>query len=925
MTDLAVPATLPVVRDLLDQARRKNYRDGVLGVRTRPEWPGSTTFLHEDTPVTVVPCVSTLAVREALLERRRGEWLVILTDRDEADLGAGVLSHLVHHRLRTPDPWEAVRHRFAATGIDPALTGVARHRDLATGLLAAAPAGGWPPAPGGVLTVDHALASVAREHLGLTDPTVDATAVLAWTADEGRLARIADLRGFAGDVLVEQLLIWLSRRTGAAAAPLLHLLRAGVVGDVLPLGLVMGVLADARESGSPDTVQVARDAFIRLEPRLGGGQPQPQALRAWAGESVNVVTWLLRELTTRPTAERLLARADVLMSEVHGTGLADRSDLLPGGLTRRLAGLAEALQEATPELAADLVPSGALVRVERAWSLVERHALAEVDRRTSVFRAAVRLARWLSTADVALADDLSRLVGRHSDADAWVDSAVNDAARGVDDRDLGTALANVLRLARHRRARHDVQFAAALAAHTADDPNLIDGRHAEVIHLEDILPSVVLPLARKTPVLLLVLDGMSVGVGHEVMADVLKRASTGWVEALLPGLSRRAAAIAVLPTLTEVSRSSLLSGELRAGGQDIEKAGYAALTSAHGLSGASLFHKKPLDSAAPGFALAHDVGAAIDDVEGHPLVTCVLNTIDDALDRSDPSGTEWGADAVRHLAPLLARARRAGRTVVVTADHGHVVERREGVMRPHPVISSARSREAVGEVSEGEVLVTGRRVLAPTQRVILAVDEGLRYGPLKAGYHGGAAAAEVVVPVTVLVNGQAPEGTGLQLAVPQEPAWWNSAPTPAAVPQPQRVNAELGRREEQDTPTLFDEVAADPVPPMSSVTPSVHPAAAAVLASRTYRDQRSRAGRAAVKDEQVASLLSALLTSAAGRLPAQQASVALNVPTVTLRGAVPHVQRLLNVEGYGVLTVDVDGSTLVLDRALLRDQFEVDL
>jgi hypothetical protein len=35
------------------------------------------------------------------------------------------------------------------------------------------------------------------------------------------------------------------------------------------------------------------------------------------------------------------------------------------------------------------------------------------------------------------------------------------------------------------------------------------------------------------------------------------------------------------------------------------------------------------------------------------LVTCVLNTIDDTLDRSDPGGTEWGADAVKHLAPLL--------------------------------------------------------------------------------------------------------------------------------------------------------------------------------------------------------------------------------------------------------------------------------
>ena len=72
-----------------------------------------------------------------------------------------------------------------------------------------------------------------------------------------------------------------------------------------------------------------------------------------------------------------------------------------------------------------------------------------------------------------------------------------------------------------------------------------------------------MPLARQTPVLLLVLDGMSAGVATEVVASVLSRTADGWAEALLPGQNRRAFALAVLPTLTEVSRASLLSGELR--------------------------------------------------------------------------------------------------------------------------------------------------------------------------------------------------------------------------------------------------------------------------------------------------------------------------------------------------------------------------
>src|SRR5262249_38710651 len=111
MTITATPATPPVLRALLGHARHKNYASRVVGVRGRPEWPGSPTFTHNSVPVRVVPCVSALAVREALLGRERGQWLVVLTDRADDDLGAGVLSHLVWNRLRTPDPWDAVRLR----------------------------------------------------------------------------------------------------------------------------------------------------------------------------------------------------------------------------------------------------------------------------------------------------------------------------------------------------------------------------------------------------------------------------------------------------------------------------------------------------------------------------------------------------------------------------------------------------------------------------------------------------------------------------------------------------------------------------------------------------------------------------------------------------------------------------------------------
>ena len=298
----------------------------------------------------IEPCVSALAVREALLSRRRDEWLIVLTDRSDEDLGAGVLSHFVGYRLRTPDPWAAVRHRFAATGIDPAIFAAAGDRDVAMGLLAATPPDGWPPAPGGVLTRGHAFGAVAAAHLGLSDPVIDIAAVLGWAADPALPEQISDLRMLAGDPVTDAVLGWAAERTGAIAPAVLHLLRGGEARDVIPLGLVAGVLADAKDNRAAEAAQVARDALIRMETRSGGTALPSSALTSWAAEASAVVIGMLRVTARKASGEALLARADHLLQEVRAAGLADGSDLLPSGLTRRFAALAAELRAATGSL-----------------------------------------------------------------------------------------------------------------------------------------------------------------------------------------------------------------------------------------------------------------------------------------------------------------------------------------------------------------------------------------------------------------------------------------------------------------------------------------------------------------------------------------------------------------------------------------------
>ncbi len=406
-----------------------------------------------------------------------------------------------------------------------------------------------------------------------------------------------------------------------------------------------------------------------------------------------------------------------------------------------------------------------------------------------------------------------------------------------------------------------------------------------------------------------------------------------------------------MPTLTEASRASLLTGQLTTGSQEIERNGYDALCAEHDITTAALVHKATLDTSAPGQALGPDVKDAIADVTGRRLVTCVLNTIDDALDRSDPGGTEWTAAAVRHLGPLLGEARLAGRVVMLTSDHGHVIERRQGTQRSYPEITSGRSRAVTGpddgEFPAGEILVRGDRVLLPQRggAAILAVDERVRFGPLKAGYHGGASPAEVIVPVAVLVAGGEPEDAGLELAPPQAPAWWIDPPlavTPGTragrAVRERRVRAELAgdwrlrSAPGAAAPTLFD-VAETPAPGASAAAPAgdagTAPAetaaarrtAAEVTGSAAYKTVRRISARVAISDEQIADLLAVLLEAPGGRVTPAQAATALAVAPAGLRGAILHAQRLLNVEGYPVLRVDADGATVILDELLLREQF----
>jgi hypothetical protein len=357
----------------------------------------------------------------------------------------------------------------------------------------------------------------------------------------------------------------------------------------------------------------------------------------------------------------------------------------------------------------------------------------------------------------------------------------------------------------------------------------------------------------------------------------------------------------------------MLSGKLQAGSQGEERAGFAAFW--HG-RGTALFHKADLP-AGPGARLSASVLAALGD--SSTVVGVVLNTIDDALrDGKEGSAPTWRLGDVTYLPELLAAAAGAGRPVILTSDHGHVLDRGEGI---HPATSeSARYRQ--GTPGEGEVLVSGPRVLTSGGAAVLPWDERIRYTPRRAGYHGGASLAEVVVPLLVFV----PSGTPLpkgwaRYSTPslQEPSWWNPA-TPAG----QLATADTGaaaraatsaqprksvKKPVADVDALF---TADDIPVPASL-------GAQVVASPLYASQRAFV-RKAPDDAEVAAIIDAL-AGAGGKLPVTSVATLAGQPPFRMVGYLTQLGRLLNVDGYAVISVTDEGRTAGLNTALLREQF----
>lgn len=896
----AVPVQPAYVRqratDLV--ARSGDAGPRVLLLRAAPSWSGEKVLEVQGRRVHVVVGISQLAVLDAYAAAPPEDYLVVLTNRHEEDLGDAVTLPALHQRVEAVDEWASVPALFP--GAREVARELRRRGDwVPTALLDHQPVDGWGVSPTPTLTSRVALGALLSHLLGLA-VTIELDTAVVMSALDRREAR----QSWAGveSRLREKVQDWAGNALGSEARVMLAV--AGRGRDVSPIavGLVLDVLWPGLGNHHLDESQVL--ARGRMVEYLGAGPIEPLVAQAFAESAGSVLGRLDRD---GDDVQSIRRQAESMLEGIDWSQGAERSATLRAGLEARIRRLAVALDGTDA------------VAVERELRDVTAHDLATAeDRGALAARMAVRLWRWLAQASTATATangpeagpgdrTLASALQGYVDDGAWVDRAVAAVAGGSADPEVAAGYARLLARVAPLRRQDDRRAAELLVAH-----GTTPAHGSALVPVEDLLDRVLRPwiTGAQGRALLVVLDGMAMASATEIAQEVTRDLG---LEEWVPEGGRRLPGLAVLPTLTEFSRTSLLAGELTSGGLQDEKRAFAKQTA--GVA----FHKSDLRSEA-GSRLAHGVREAI--VSGPKAVAVVINTIDDALHKQDISSARWTLDRLEPLRELLAAAVVAGRTVILTADHGHVVERGSEVVTG--VGGDGRWRPvAGGPVGDSEVLVRGERVLAAGNEAVLLWREDAHYGKRQSGYHGGAALAEMTVPIVVLRRPGLSAVAGWRAAAPQNPAWWNEPATGSLelagatpVDKAKRKRPTKGQVDLALGDALFE------VPAMAA--PAASSPVEALMASEVYGSQRARAGRAALDDTTVTTMVGALLDRG-GRAHHETVAGAAGIAVQRFAPTFTALRRLLNVDGYEVVRMDPDGVTVVLDVPLLGEQFGVSL
>ncbi|XKF14682.1 BREX-2 system phosphatase PglZ [Halomonas sp. BLK-85] len=891
--------------------------------------------------VKLVWCPSELAMREALVshdasEKASPEKLVILANLDQSQLGKDVLARLWKNEPQRISPWRTLEQLARVQTIDPRLT--RHHRWMADALLNGFDRFQGHIVFGEVLDQETAWQALAWGYLDYTEGKPELPALFRWSLQDSAKRRVEALP----DSMREHLGEWLEPQLPRTGEVVETLLREGHAHELLAVGLACSVMyaseLEAAEEMTAPVIYSGRGRFV--ERYLGGRKFSPDVLKAFGSEALETAQSLLRQQGQK-TISASLSQAEQILASLDFMPALRLSPLLPGALTQRLDAFAAALGEALEKDAKPLL----VAQAEQAWAHLQDHTLAhETQRHDQMRRAemALRLLRWLGQATSTGNETAPQMLSQYISDGSFVDWARTQLWAGEDHEALGRVYAALSEAVTLRREQQNRGFARHLPAVARGDTLPLS-----LVPVERALETVVAPLlAEKKPTLLLVLDGMNEAVYRELQEDL---AAYGWIEVSEEADPPPRCLVSALPSATEFSRCSLFSGALVRGNAAQEKQAFAGHNKLRQKLSTRfppvLLHKQDIQQPGSG-GLAPEARARIAGTE-HKLVGVVINAIDDQLSSSSQVVVHWNLQStLPMLRQVLEAAREGGRAVVITSDHGHVLDHDSQFAQTQvETHNGERYREEGAAPTEQEIEVSGLRVLTASQHAVVPWSEKLRYTKSRnRGYHGGGSLQEMVIPLGIYISASDPVGMPGWRELPRRlPTWWqneaqgeevdgSAAESPAkASARPAKTKHKTKKPAEPDTPMpdLFAEATSEQ---SASVEQQEHSLSIEAVGSRSWVDELfaspvfeqslQRAGRVPVTNEQIRRLLE-LLDQGKGSAMEAQVAKHLAIPIIRLRGFLSAVQKILNVDGYPVLKTDRESRTVVLDRESLKLQFEL--
>jgi hypothetical protein len=869
--------TLPVpIKNQLSATLRKNEAANFIALFWQQSLsPPILEETLEGQTLRIVYCASPLAVREQLTSPPQDIRLILLIPFSDTQLAADIRARLWRNKVIRVDAWENLRSILGVQDIDPRLS---KQQWLAEALVEYH-AGYKNSVPiGPVLDQETAWRALLTAVLDLEMSKPDAQMFLEWSLDAAHLERYRQLPS----ALQEAFIKWLTDNHWVVIPALVE---NGHTDKLLAIGLVASVLYDTAIPAS-ELIFQARGRFT--ERFFSASKLPADKLQGFIQAVTALAERCYKNRVDYPFAHQL-DRAEQILASLDAQELAAASDFLPSGFHQRLENGAILLQKAIKK-------AQQLPELEHALQQVTQHyEHRRTPHRGEHFTMAVRLQRWLAVNETLQAHSAQDTALNYAMQGGFIDWACSQIWLGDNSEVLTTAYRTLHRKVRERREADNRHFGEQLETVARGD-----NETARVLYSESVVEKIVAPLAAKHSVLLLVMDGMSMAVFRELFREL-----PGWQSLQQEQTPGECCALSVLPSLTQSARTSLFAGQLVTGRAANEKKlfeNHALLKKVHSPQAPCLLHKAEVMQ---GGSLAAGAKEKLIN-RNYRVLGMVLNAIDDQLDGSTQVQDNWHLGQFSLLYQVLNAASEGERIVIITSDHGHVLEQEMKYRKRNT--DNERCVSHAEQAIEGEIQVCGKRVLTPDHCAVLPWSESIRYAKSpKTGYHGGGSLQEVVVPLAVFVPFEN-EIPGWEICEFYPPKWWESVVSVPSVVKatPKKVKAQTQSKQA----SLF------------SQTTSTENWLDSLFQSPVYQSQRQRYPAQTVSDEQVRVLLQALAKQG-GQLPLTAAAAELNILSHRIRGHLTHVQRVLNVEGYPVLSIQYESKQVKLDIPLLKKQFEL--